>query len=107
MSRLLQMLVMIGAAILEVGGDALIRAGLRGRGVALVVLGGAALSAYGIGVNLLPGDFARLFGAYVAFFAVASVAMGRFAFHETIATSTWIGLAIVLAGSAVIQYGRR
>jgi small multidrug resistance family-3 protein len=107
MPKAVQLIVMLVAAMLEVGGDAMIRAGLRGRGIALIVLGCAALAAYGIGLNLMTGDFSRVFGAYVAFFAIASIAVGRIAFREPVATSTWVGLAIMLVGSAVLQYSRR
>lgn len=97
--------VMLVAAICEVGGDAMIRSGLRGRGAALVVLGAAALGAYGIVVNLLPIDFSRMLGTYVAFFAAVSVLCGRVVFGETVATSTWVGLAVIVAGSAIVQLG--
>ena len=97
--------VLFVAALCEVGGDAMIRSGLRGKGAALVVLGAAALGAYGIVVNLLPVDFSRMLGTYVAFFAVVSVLCGRVVFGETVATSTWVGLAVIVAGSAIVQLG--
>jgi small multidrug resistance family-3 protein len=107
MTRFIHVAVMLVAAVLEVGGDAMIRAGLRSRGWLLVALGALVLGAYGVVLNLLPIDFSKLLGAYVAFFALASVAFGRIAFHEQISTSTWIGVAVVFAGSAIIQYGAR
>ena len=97
--------VMILAAVFEVAGDALIRAGLRGRGFLLVLAGFGVLGSYGIVVNLLPLDFSKLLGGYVAFFAIVSVLGGRVLFHETISPSTWIGLAVILIGSAIIQSG--
>jgi small multidrug resistance family-3 protein len=107
MSRTVQVAVMLVAAILEVGGDALIRSGMRGRGWVLIALGCAILAAYGVVLNLLPVDFSKLLGAYVAFFALASVAFGRFVFGEQVAASTWTGVAVVLLGSLIIQYGGR
>jgi small multidrug resistance family-3 protein len=53
---------MLIAAALEVGGDAMIRAGLRGKGWLLVVLGFAVLGSYGIAINQLPLDFSKLLG---------------------------------------------
>ncbi len=97
---------MLLAAALEVGGDALIRAGLRSSGWLLVVAGFVVLGSYGVVVNLLPMDFSRLLGTYVAFFAVVSVLFGKIAFGETIPASTWVGLAVIVAGSAIIQVGR-
>jgi drug/metabolite transporter superfamily protein YnfA len=96
---------MILAAVLEVGGDALIRAGLRGKGFLLVVAGFGVLGSYGVVVNLLPMDFSKLLGGYVGFFAIVSVLGGRLVFKETVSPSTWVGLAIILVGSLIIQSG--
>jgi small multidrug resistance family-3 protein len=104
--KLIELGVFVGAALLEVGGDAMIRAGLRGRGAVLVAAGFMVLGTYGILVNQLTIDFSRLLGAYVGIFALASVLFGRVLFKETIAGTTWIGLCIVLVGSLVIHYGR-
>ena len=64
------------------------------------------LGSYGVVVNLLPMDFSKLLGTYVAFFAVVSVLFGRFAFGDVVPMSTWLGLAVIVAGSAIIQIGR-
>jgi small multidrug resistance family-3 protein len=98
-------MVMLVAAALEVGGDALIRKGLRGAGPVLVAVGFVVLGMYGIIVNKLDLDFSKLLGAYVGFFAVVSVCTGRFVFHDLIPSSTWIGLVIILAGSLIILVG--
>jgi small multidrug resistance family-3 protein len=104
-SKLQALAVLVVAAVLEVGGDAVIRKGLRGSGVALVVLGFVVLGSYGVVVNLLALDFSRLLGAYVGVFAVTSVVVGALAFGERVAPTTFIGLAVILAGSLIIQYG--
>ncbi len=98
--------IFVGAAVLEVAGDAIIRKGLRGAGLALVCAGFVTLGAYGVVVNLLGIDFSRLLGAYVGVFAVVSVLAGRLVFREAIPPSTWIGLAVILGGSLVIHLGR-
>ena len=100
-------LTFVAAAILEVGGDAVIRRGLRGRGLLLVAAGFVMLGCYGVVVNLVKWDFSRLLGVYVAVFAVVSVLFGRFVFGENIPLSTWIGLVIIVAGGSVIQFGAR
>ena len=106
MKRLvLPLLVMLVAAAFEVGGDALIRKGLRGAGPLLIVVGFAVLGTYGIVVNLLDLDFSRLLGAYVGFFAVVSVCAGRFLFKDAIPLSTWLGLVVILIGSLIIHVG--
>jgi small multidrug resistance family-3 protein len=98
--------VYLGAAVLEVGGDALIRKGMRGGGIALIVAGAVVLSSYGVVVNLLDVDFSRLLGAYVGVFAVVSVLIGRLAFRDVVPTTTWVGLVVILGGSLIIHLGR-
>jgi drug/metabolite transporter superfamily protein YnfA len=95
------------AAVLEVGGDAVIRRGLRGGGLALVVTGAVVLGGYGVVVNLVPWEFSRLLGVYVGAFAAVSVLCGRFVFDESVPVSTWLGLLLVVAGGLVIQLGPR
>jgi drug/metabolite transporter superfamily protein YnfA len=101
----LALLVMLVAAAFEVGGDALIRKGLRGAGPALVAIGFVVLGTYGIIVNKLDLDFSKLLGAYVGFFAVVSVCTGRLVFGDVVPASTWLGLAVILAGSLIIHVG--
>lgn len=102
---LLAWVIFIAAAILEVGGDAVIRRGLRGGIVWFVILGFVTLGCYGVVVNTVKWDFSRLLGVYVAVFAVVSVLTGRFIFRESVPPTTWVGLAIIVVGGAVIQAG--
>jgi drug/metabolite transporter superfamily protein YnfA len=104
-NQLVQLGVLILAALFEVGGDALIRAGLRGKGLLLIAIGFCILGSYGLVLNQINIDFSRLLGAYVGLFAVVSVLFGMFLFKETIALPTWLGLGVVLLGSAIIQWG--
>ena len=99
-------LIFVAAAVLEVGGDAVIRKGLRGNIIWLIFAGFLILGSYGVVVNTVKWDFSRLLGVYVAVFAVVSVLAGRFVFKETIPASTWAGLAIIVVGGAVIQTGQ-
>ena len=105
MRKVIEIAVMVLAAVFEVGGDAMIRSGLRGRGWLLVILGVVTLGAYGVIVNLVPIDFSKLLATYVAFFAIVSIVFGRVLFHEAVPISTWVGLAVILAGSVIIQLG--
>ncbi|HVM62669.1 MAG TPA: hypothetical protein VMV72_17540 [Verrucomicrobiae bacterium] len=100
-------LFFIVAAILEVGGDATVRRGLRGRSIAFVLAGCVALAGYGLVVNSVKWDFSRLIGAYVGFFVLVSVFVGRIVFRETVPWTTWLGLALIVAGGMVIQFGQR
>jgi drug/metabolite transporter superfamily protein YnfA len=104
---LVALLVFVAAALLEVGGDAVVRQGLRGRNWAWIGLGGLMLATYGLVVNLVKWDFSRLLGVYVAVFALVSVLIGRFWFREAVPASTWVGLGLILLGGLVIQVGGR
>jgi small multidrug resistance family-3 protein len=106
MTELVAWAVLLGAAVLEVGGDAFIRKGLRGGAIAFLLAGCAVLGSYGILVNTLRWDFSRMLGVYVAFFALVSILAGMLLFGERIPNSTWIGLALILAGGMVIQFGK-
>ena len=102
-SRILALVVLVAAALLEVGGDAFIRRGLRGSGWMLVAAGFVVLGSYGLVVNLLQVDFSRLLGAYVGVFALMSIGFGKLVFGERISSWTWAGVAVILAGSLIIQ----
>jgi small multidrug resistance family-3 protein len=96
----------IVAALLEVGGDAMVRCGLRGRSVVCALLGCVTLSCYGLVVNLVKWDFSKLLGVYVAFFATAAILIGRFLLREDVPATTWYGLALIITGGFLIQFGR-
>jgi small multidrug resistance family-3 protein len=97
--------LLLVAAVFEVGGDALIRRGLVSRTWLLIAAGFLILGTYGILVNLVRLDFSKLLGAYVGWFALVSIGFGRIVFGERVASSTWLGLALVVVGSLVIQFG--
>jgi drug/metabolite transporter superfamily protein YnfA len=100
-------LIFVAAAILEVGGDATIRRGLTANNFVFIAAGFLMLGSYGLVVNLVKWDFSRMLGVYVAIFAVVSTMWGRFLFREDIPTSTWLGLAVIVAGGLIIQSGVR
>jgi multidrug transporter EmrE-like cation transporter len=90
-----------------VGGNAVVRSGLRGRQWLLIAAGCVLLGAYGVAVNTVPWDFSRLFGVYIACFAVVSVCCGRFVFGEQVPLVVWLGLGLIVAGGLLIQFGTR
>ena len=104
-SAAMAIVVLVLAASLEVAGDAVIRKGMRGGGLVVIALGFVMLGTYGVVVNQLGWDFSRLLGVYVAVFAAVAVLTGRLIFREVIPMSTWIGLAVVVAGGLIIQFG--
>jgi multidrug transporter EmrE-like cation transporter len=93
------------AALFEVGGDAVIRMGMRSNNFIVMMLGCLVLAAYGLIVNSLGWDFSVTIGIYVGAFASGGVLFGRFLFQENIATTTWIGLAFILTGCLIIHLG--
>jgi len=101
-------LVLLTAALLEVGGDAVVRLGLRGGNVLLIVVGCVVLAGYGLMVNALRWwDFSKLLGVYVAVFAAVSLLWGRFLFKEDVPVSSWAGLVLIAAGGLVIYFGQK
>ena len=100
-------LIFIGAAILEVGGDAVVRKGLRGSGLIIIMIGFAMLGSYGVVVNMVKWDFSKMLGVYVAIFALISILFGRFVFKENIPAATWIGLCVIICGGMIIQFGNK
>src|SRR5262249_60046708 len=97
--------VFLLAAVLEVGGDAVVRKGLRGKNGWFMLGGCLLLATYGVVVNRVDWDFSKLLGVYVAFFALVSVLVGRFVLGEEVPSSTWAGLGLIILGGLVIQAG--
>ena len=97
--------IFIVAALLEVGGDAVVRKGLRGGGLLMIMIGFTMLGCYGVVVNTVKWDFSKLLGVYVAIFALISILFGRFVFKDDIPAATWIGLCVIMCGGMIIQFG--
>jgi small multidrug resistance family-3 protein len=98
-------LILVASALIEVGGDAVVRKGLRGSSSLTIIAGMLLLGCYGVLVNTVKWDFSKLLGVYVAVFALTSILAGRFLFKESIPFSTWLGLGFIIAGGLVIQFG--
>ena len=94
------------AAVLEVGGDALVRWGLKGGRWYGLALGAAVLFGYGLSVNLPKWDFGRLMGVYIAAFFVVAQAVALVFFHERLQLPTIVGGALIIAGGILITVWR-
>lgn len=94
--------ILIGAAILESGGDALMRMGLHGWRLWMIV-GGVALAGYGVVVNLGTLDFGRLMGVYIVIFFIVSQIIAVTVFHQSPMRGTVIGGALIVVGGAVMM----
>jgi drug/metabolite transporter superfamily protein YnfA len=99
-------LLLLLAACLEVAGDAIVRVGLKSHTgltqLALVVLGGVVLLAYGIFVNVAPADFGRLLGVYVVLFFLVAQVVNLLVFRTPPSPQILVGGAFIITGGLVI-----
>jgi drug/metabolite transporter superfamily protein YnfA len=102
-------LVLFAAAVLEAGGDAIVRRGLHGQDglaarIGLIAVGGLVLLGYGVTVNLPPWDFGRLLGIYVTLFFLVAQLINFFVFGVTPSLPVLLGGALVIAGGLVMTF---
>ncbi|HZC17682.1 MAG TPA: hypothetical protein VE309_13060 [Caulobacteraceae bacterium] len=106
MSNLTAFLILAIAALLEAGGDAVVRTGLHSNAAAyrvgLIVFGGLVLTAYGVVVNAPPWDFGRLLGVYVTLFFLAAQIINLFAFHVKPGAPVFVGGALIIVGGLLM-----
>ena len=93
--------ILVLAALLEVGGDALIRIGLRGPGY-WIIAGALTLFAYGVLVNVTGVDFNRLMGIYIAVFFVVSQAISFILFKQIPDDRIILGGSFIVTGGLLI-----
>jgi len=101
------LLVLFLAAVLEAGGDALVRTGLEAstaaRKLGLFAAGAVVLFAYGCTVNAPRWDFGKLLGIYVVFFFVVAQAISWLGFGQKPTLPILVGGALIVAGGLVIS----
>src|SRR5208283_820767 len=96
------LIFLVLAALLEVGGDALIRGGLQRRGALFMLAGAVTLAVYGFLVNLRKLDFSRLMGLYIVIFFLMAQAMAVLIFRDSLDRSGMIGGGLVVLGGVVM-----
>jgi drug/metabolite transporter superfamily protein YnfA len=108
MNRHVAILILLLAAVLEAGGDALIRIALHRQGVAAravaFLLGAVVLFAYGYTVNAPPWDFGRLLGLYVVFFFVVAQVVSWAIFGQTPSRAVLMGGSLIVSGGFLIAF---
>ena len=105
MSKSLAILTLLLAAILEAGGDALIRRGLAAPGAvraAWFAAGGLTLFLYGYVVNRPPWKFGELLGLYVVFFFVVAQVLAWMGGELPARPAFYAGGCLIVAGGLVI-----
>jgi small multidrug resistance family-3 protein len=107
MSRPTALLVLLLAALLEAGGDALVRSALHTSAtatrLAFFALGAVVLFSYGYVVNKPAWDFGRLLGIYVVFFFVVAQVISWLVFNQRPTTAIVVGGAFIVAGGVVMS----
>jgi hypothetical protein len=109
MSTPIALLVLFAAALLEAGGDALVRKGLHGPPIARIgflLAGALLLFAYGYTVNAPKWDFGQLLGLYMVFFFVVAQLVNWLVFGHTPGTGVMAGGACIVAGGLIIFASR-
>jgi small multidrug resistance family-3 protein len=99
-------LLLLFSAVLEAGGDAVVRFALhssnRSSRVLLFAAGAGLLFAYGYTVNAPPWNFGRLLGLYVVFFFVLAQLISWLVFRQPPSLAVIIGGAMISCGGIVI-----
>ena len=94
------------AAFLEAYGDSCFQSGFyRSRGIGRIVVfltGAAALTFYGLVVNIPRWDFGRLLGVYVVVFFVCAQIIARVKFGQSPSGAVIVGSALITAGGLII-----
>ena len=107
LDNVIALLLLLLAASLEAGGDALIRTGLRASGATRAMwflAGGIVLFSYGYAVNAPNWNFGKLLGVYVTLFFLIAQLIAWFAFDEPPTRGIVAGGLLILAGGAVITW---
>src|SRR5437762_14335566 len=103
------LLVLLSAALLEAGGDAVVRLGLRASTTfvraSLFLIGGLILFTYGYVVNAPAWDFGRLLGVYLVFFFLIAQLISWIVFYQRASAAVFIGGVFIVTGGIMLSFG--
>ena len=98
--------VLLFAALLEAGGDAIVRVALHTSAVwprfLLFSASAAVLFSYGYMVNAPAWDFGRLLGLYVVFFFVIAQLVSWLCFRQPPSNAVLLGGTFIMIGGGII-----
>lgn len=110
MNRASTLLLLILAATLEAGGDAIIRIALHTPAIwtraLLFSVSAAVLFAYGWTVNAPAWNFGELLGLYVVFFFLIAQLISWLGFKQTPSLPVLIGGGLIASGGLVIAFAK-
>ncbi len=105
MNRYTSILVLMLAALLEAGGDALMRIAIhtpsRYARPLLFLVAAAVLAAYGWAVNAPPWEFGKLIGLYVVFFFLIGQIIAWAVFKQPPSVHSAIAACLIVTGGVV------
>lgn len=100
-------IILLMAAVLEAGGDAVVRKALQAQAlplrISLFAAGAALLFAYGTFLNLAPLEFGQVVGLYVAILFVAWQVIAYFAFGTLPTLPILLGGALIVTGGLLVS----
>jgi small multidrug resistance family-3 protein len=100
--------MLAGAALLEVTGDACFQSALyRSEGTqraAWFTAGAVVLAAYGLLVNLPQWDFGKILGVYVVLFFLVAQVVAKVRFHQSPTLPVVVGGLFIVTGGAIITF---
>jgi len=99
---------LIVATLLEVCGDAIIRASIYNNTgiarIALMIAGALLLFGYGFSLNLAPVEFGKVVGLYIATLFVVWQVINYIAFRTLPSTPILVGGTLIVAGGLLITF---
>ena len=101
--------LLLVAALLEAGGDAIVRLGLHQhdlKRVSAFACGAIILFAYGVTVNSPPWDFGRLLGVYVSLFFLVAQVLSFALFGTRPDLPIIVGGTLIVVGGIVMTFWR-
>jgi uncharacterized membrane protein len=111
MNGLTSIVVLMVAALLESGGDALMRMAIhtpsRSNRLLFFLVAAGVLTAYGWTVNAPPWEFGKLIGLYVVFFFVISQILAWIVFKQQPSIHSSIAALLIVAGGVVYSLDRK